>query len=146
MPLPSMTIPLSNAQKGDISRVAKEAWQRYKSLGLTDETEKEFRAREAIEHVKCRVSEAVNGQYNHLMAHFHNLAGNTQAALDHLRRAETDERRQAMHKLDSELKRSGLDRTYAEAICRDQNKCPLSKSTPEQLRHLMFTIRNRKRH
>jgi hypothetical protein len=144
---PSQEIPLSNNQKAELSRVAKVAWQRHVKHGLTEETEKDFRHREALacKGVACRISEAKNRHYNLLLAHFANLAGDSRGALNATLRGQTDAWRQAMHKLEAELKKSNLSRAYAEALCGDAYKCPLEKATATQLRHLTFTVINRRK-
>jgi len=141
----SMNVPLTGKQKGELSRLAKLAWQRFKGLGLTDETESDFRGREAVEceGVGCRVSEAKNGHFEKLESHFKNLAGNSAGALDAELRSQTAEVRQARHKLDQLLAEKGHVTGYAEVICQSTYKCSLSKATAEQLLNLRNTIYNR---
>jgi hypothetical protein len=145
--IPSQDIPLSNNQKAELSRVAKVAWQRWTKHGLTEETEKEFRHREALacKGVACRISEARNGHYNLLLAHFASLAGDSRGALNATLRSQTDAYRQAMHKLKAELEKANLGIAYAEALCGDAYKTSLEKATATQLRKLTFTVINRRK-
>lgn len=143
MSIPSMNKPLSNLQKATLSQVAKQGYLRAKEHDLTDLSESEWRAGEAIEAVGVRISEASNGHFNKLYSHFLNLAGNSGAAFKAALRDETEEARQAMHKLTKELAAANLDKSYAEAICMSVFKCSLAQATPKQLWKVMFTIRSR---
>lgn len=138
-----MGIPLSNTQKATLSQTAKRAWQRHREHGLTEETEKDWRTREAIECCKCRISEATNGNFLALDAHFKNLAGDSGGAFKATMKMPGDEKRQAMAKLKAELKKAGKDISYAEAISKDTFKRTLEEASPAQVWKLMFTVRNR---
>jgi hypothetical protein len=135
---------LTNPQKALVSQVARVGHQRALSLGLTEETEKDWRGRESIECCGKRVSEALDDDFAALMSHFCNLAGDSQGAMKWALKAQSAPRTRAMWKLDQELKRSGKGRAYAEEICSDVFKCSLALANPDQLKKVMFTIRNRR--
>lgn len=135
---------LSNAQKCAISRVAKTAWKRASDLGLTDLSESDWRGAEARECCTRRVSEAEAGDFEALMAHFSNLSGDSAGALFWQERAAKTATAQARWRLDLELRKTGKPQAYAEAICLDNFHVRLSQATPDQLRKVMFTIRNRR--
>lgn len=143
MPIASMLIPLSNKQKSTLAIVARKAHVKHGSF--EDESFDDWRAREAVEACGKRISEASNGDYNTLLAHFENLAGNARAALDATMRADTDEHRQAMHVIDELLAQGGHKRAYAEKICQSVNRCSLADATPAQLNRLRMTLKKRVR-
>lgn len=143
-PIPTLSKPLSKLQKATLSQWAKQAHRRARDLDLTDETESDWRGREAIAACGCRTSEAVNGDYLLLLAHFQNLAGDSGKALANTLRAESDPKRQALHKLRQELAKAGLEESYAEKICMDTYKCTLAQATARQTWQIMYTIRNRR--
>ena len=134
---------LTNSQKADVSRVARLAWSRAAQIGLTGETEKAWRQREAMECCGRRVSEAADEDYCALMSHFWNLAGDVKNALLWAARSEDQLKRRAMHRLKQELHKKKLPLSYAESICRDVAKCALSGATASQLKLVAVTVRNR---
>jgi hypothetical protein len=136
--------PLSNSQKADISRVARLGWTRAVKLALTDETEKAWRQRESIACCGRRVSEALDDDYCALMSHFWNLVGDTKNALLWAGRAESTPKRRAMFRLEKELAKKQLPRSYAEAICQDVAKCSLAQADARHLRLVAITLRNRR--
>lgn len=146
MTIPTMHIALSKAQKAELSRLARKAFNRAKELGLTDLDESTWRAEESIAACGKRISQATNGDYCRIESHFANLAGDSGRALDAAMRGETDEKRQALVKLQRELHDAGLAMEYAEQICRDTYHCNVDAATPQQIWQLMFTIRMRRAH
>jgi hypothetical protein len=143
IPIPVLSKPLSKLQKATLSQWAKKGYTRAKDLDLTDESESDWRGREAIAACGRRVSEATNGDYLLLLAHFQNLSGDSGRAFSSVMRAEGDPKRQAMHKLTTELAKADLDQSYAEKICLDTYKCTLAQASAKQLWQLMYTVRNR---
>ncbi|WP_009964038.1 hypothetical protein [Verrucomicrobium spinosum] len=143
-PIPTLSKPLTNLQKATLSQWAKKGYTRAKELDLTDEKEADWRGRESIAACGRRISEATNGDYLVLLAHFQSLAGDSGKAFASTMRAQNDPKRQALHKLDSELTKAGLDRAYAEAICMSTYKCSIAQASPKQTWQLMYTIRNRR--
>ncbi|WP_009965358.1 hypothetical protein [Verrucomicrobium spinosum] len=143
-PIPTLSKPLSNLQKATLSQWAKKGYTRARDLDLTDEKEADWRGQESIAACGRRISEATNGDYLVLLAHFKNLAGDSGGAFQATMRAQSDPKRQALHKLDTELTKAGLDRAYAEKICMDTYKCTIAQATAKQIWNLMYTIRNRR--
>lgn len=135
--------PLSNAQKGAVSRVAKVAWKRATELGLTELSESDWRGAEARDCCMRRVSEAHAEDFEALMGHFCNLAGDSAAALEWLEKARKRPGVQALWRLTQELARTGKPMAYAEAVCLNTQGVKLSQADPATLRKVMFTIRNR---
>lgn len=142
-PIPTLSKPLSNLQKATLSQWAKKGYTRAKELDLTDEREADWRGREAIAACGRRISEATNGDYLILLTHFQNLAGDSGKAFSSAIRAESDPHRQALYKLREELRKAGLEESYAEKICMDTNRCTIAQATSKQVWNLMYTVRNR---
>jgi len=92
---------------------------------------------------KPGLTACVNADWNAVAAHFESLLGNDDRALNHLLRQESESRRQAEFVLVREMERAGFGPAYVDTICRSQFKCPVADATPDQLRKLTFTIRNR---
>lgn len=146
---------LTNHQKAEISRVARIGWNRAKELELTTEKEADWRGREAVEATTVtlenetlpgrRVSAAYDDDYETLMAHFHNLAGNGAEALKWALQASTAKKRRALFALDVALKSAKLSRVYASTLCRDFWNCTLDQATPDQLQKVIITVRTRAR-
>lgn len=91
------------------------------------------------------LTEAHQGDFAPLLAHFSALAGREAAADNWAARAATDGPRRARWILERELKARGLSTGYAAAICRTQNKCVLDDASEKQLWRLVFTVRNRRK-
>ena len=136
--------PLSNSQKAALAQIARAGWSRQVSLALTGETADAWRAREAIECCGKRISEATARDFEALMSHFLNLAGDTKGAMRYALKAHSAPRTQALWRLDRELERAGLPRSYAETICASVFKCSLTEADPAQVKKVMFTVRHRK--
>jgi len=141
-----MSKPLSRNQKSTIVQIAKRGYDRAKALQLTEEAFDAWRARESIDAVQRRISEAVAGDFEPLMAHFLNLAGESKEALRWAMKATQTATSQAMWRLKQELAKAELPITYAETISLSVNKCSLSDASPEGLKRVMMTIRSRSRH
>lgn len=95
-------VPLSNEQKGYLSRLAKEAYQRLLHVGALDpdeENETAFRQRETLEVCGRRISEALNGDFEDIEARFLMLKGDTKRAFASAMKGDTNEERQARWKL-----------------------------------------------
>jgi hypothetical protein len=131
-------VPLSNSQKAIISGIARQAWTLLKQNGATDETEKEYRQRESIAAVGRRVSEALNGDFSALQAHFLANAGKTGRAFTSAMRAESNGGRQARFKIGQLLAKHKLTEAYASAICRDKFKTTLEAASEKQLWSIFF--------
>lgn len=83
--------------------------------------------------------------YSLLMAHFHHLAGETDASARQFARATAEGRRRALFLLERECGRRGVDwPEYPGAICRRQYKCPLAEASERQLWRLLYTVRSRR--
>ena len=103
-------VPLTNEQKGYLSRLAKEAFAFLTAKGaIEDETEKEFRQRESIDACGRRISEAVNGDFEDLEGRFFLLMGRTKQAFSSVIKAETNDERQARWKLAQLCQQRGVE-------------------------------------
>lgn len=84
--------------------------------------------------------------YNRVKAHFLHLLGEDGAALNAHIRAETEPRRLAEYKLKEACAEFNLPLSYADAICRRQNRgLGMQEVGTKTLWHLFYTIRNRGR-
>lgn len=126
-------VPLSNPQKAYISKLAKQAWAVLKGAGATDESEKEYRQRESIAAVGRRISEALNGDFETLEAHFLANAGKTVRAFNAAMKAESNPARQGRHKITQLLAKHNADEGYAAKIMRDKFKTTLDAASEKQL-------------
>lgn len=141
MPLASMKLPLSSKQKSTIAIVARKAYDQQSKF--TDEPFDAWRAREAVEACGKRISESTNGDFNKLLSHFENLAGNSRGALNAAMRADTEEHRQIMHAICQMCYAAGKGPGYAETIFARVFKVPMTQGTPEQLHKLRMTLKKR---
>jgi hypothetical protein len=143
---------LTNPQIRPLILAAKRAYDIAHKHGLTDLNFEEWRHEEAVKATTLEfspgvtISQAVNGDFNKLKAHFLNLAGDTKGALEALNRDATEAYRNALWALDRELSNRGLTRGYAEKICQDTYHCDLKNAKPQQLVNLSNTIRSRRNH
>lgn len=139
-PLPQSggAAPLSNRQKAYLSGLAKTAWRILSQGGGTDEKEQEYRQREAISCCGRRISEARNGDFSDLEAHFLALAGKSGRAFDSAMKADSNPARQALFKLRKLLQKQGRAEDYAAKILRDKYKTTLTEATAKQLWSVYF--------
>lgn len=126
-------VPLSNPQKAYLSKCAKQAWTVLKQRGATDESEKEYRQRESLAACGRRVSEALNGDFETLEAHFLANAGKTARAFNAAMKADSNGERQARHKITQLLNKHQVAESYAASIMRDKFKTSLDAASEKQL-------------
>ncbi len=130
--------PLSNPQKAYLSGLAKKAWTLLRQNGATDESEKEYRQRESIGLVGRRVSEALNGDFEALEAHFLAASGQSGRAFEKAMKADSNDARQALWKLRGLLQKHGKAEDYAAKIMRDKFKTTLPEATAKQVWSVFF--------
>ena len=94
---------------------------------------------------KSSLRDCVQSDYLPLRAHFENLIGESDRALETHLRASSEPARIAMMKLRAACSEAGLDLAYPAKICRTQYKCDLDEANAKQLWRLVFTVRNRKK-
>lgn len=149
----NVAAPLSSQQKQRLAILSREAYAKQPGLvrGLEGKQGPSpvlkfdrWRHAQAIKAVGRRISEATQGDYLPLKAHFLDLAGKPVAAMQAHMRRETEPQRVALHKLTRECAAKGLDLSYAAAICRRQFRCALEEASEKQLWCLFFTVRNRR--
>ncbi len=126
-------VPFSNGQKAYISGLARKAWLLLKQNGATDESEKDYRGRESIAAVGRRVSEALNGDFETLEAHFLANAGQPVKAFNSAMKADSNDARQARFKIKKLLTKHSLTEAYAAAIMKDKYKTTLDGASAKQL-------------
>ncbi len=136
--------PLSRTQKQRLAILSREAYASQPNLvrGAT-----KFDCWRHAQAIKCcgrRISEAGQGDYLPLKAHFLDLAGKPVAAMQAHMRRETEPQRIALHKLARECAAKGLSLAYPATICRAQYRCTLEEANEKQLWRLFFTVRNRR--
>jgi hypothetical protein len=142
----SVEARLDNGQKTALVILAKQAWERVR---LVDDTVTDFnswRQEQAMEAVKCRISEARVGNFSALKRHFLNLAGKAGAAFNSAMRESTEAERIAFATLQRECAERELPLDYPAAIARKQFKgAALKDLNAKQLWCLVFTVRNRRK-
>lgn len=140
----NVSAPISREQKTRLVLLAREAYQAQPGLVRGQTKFDLWRHQQAIKCCGRRVSEALQGDFLPLKAHFLNLAGKPVAAMRAHMRRETEPQRVALHKLTRECAAKGLSIAYAATICHAQYRCALEEANEKQLWRLFFTIRNRK--
>lgn len=95
-------------QKGYLSQLAAEAHAFLTSKGAIDEPLEAWRRAESVRACGRRISEAVNGDFETIEAHFLALMGRTKKALESAFKADTNEERQARFKLAQLCQQRGL--------------------------------------
>jgi hypothetical protein len=139
---PSPGGPLSREQKARICIMAREAFQ----ITTDDADFTDWRRDQQLRACgKESLKEAVQSDYLPLRAHFENLLGKSDRALETHLRAAQEPQRIAMMKLRAACDDAGLDLAYPSKICRQQYKCELDEANANQLWRLVFTVRNRKK-
>jgi hypothetical protein len=141
---------LSREQKQRLAILSREAWERQpervrRGEGTATARFNLWRHAQAIKCCGRRISEAVQGDFLPLKAHFLDLAGKPVAAMQAHMRRETEPQRVALHKLTRECEAKGLAIGYAAAICRTQYRCGLEEANEKQLWRLVYTVRNRRK-
>ncbi len=137
-------VPLSKPQKAHLSRLAKEAWTMLDRAGAIDEKADDWRRDQAISACGRRISEAVNGDFETLQAHFLGMAGKTDRAFQSAMRADSNDVRQARHKLDTFCRQHGLQPEYPAKIMRDKFKTTLDDASAKQLWAVFFDCKRNK--
>lgn len=159
---------LSNEQKKQLCMLAAEAWRTYperEALLAANSALPEHavatgwrRAEQAValEDGRDSLTEATQADFAAIMAHWWarlaewdslpaRAAERRRQASYWQARALGDGARRARWILDRELAEAGLPRSYAEAICKSQNRCAVAEASERQVWRLIFTIRNRGR-
>ncbi|BET67190.1 hypothetical protein ASA1KI_21080 [Opitutales bacterium ASA1] len=147
---------LSNRQKAEICRLAREAWElhpeiREPLLECNLETMSATEIFNAWRHVEqgkacgkqslCRSTSEED--YLKCRAHFEALCGREARAQRTIARHATEPRLVARWKLERECEAQGLSIEYAAKICRTQYRISLDDASEKQLWRLFYTVRNR---
>jgi len=138
-----LSAPLSKLQKRKLSVLSRRAWRNSPDADALDETS--FRHAQVVAAVGLPGLRAcTQDHYKRIQGHFLLLLGNDAAAFEAHVRAETEPRRVARRKLNQALAEFNLPLSYAQAICRRQNRgLGLDDVGPKTLWYITFTIRNR---
>lgn len=141
---------LSLAQKKALAQVARRAFSRQRALALGrgaawEHKDDEWRQAEVMRAVgKAGLRCCGNDDYEAVMAHFLDLAGDSGKALDWAMRDATKDRRQAEAVLVKTMAEAGLTPAYVERICLAQNKCQVADlPDPKAIWRLVYTVKNR---
>lgn len=136
---------LTKRQKATLAQLARRV---AATMGLpTSGAEHEaWRAEESVIACGRRISQARQGDFNKIRAQFEKqIPGSGPAiAARTAMRDQGNKARIALWRLNRELEARGLDRGYAEHICRCEYRCDLAHATAPQLWRLVFTVRNRR--
>jgi len=133
-------LPLDRHQRQSLAMLARKAWLKW-GRGEAFDT---WRHEQCIKAVGRRITEAGQRDFLPLRAHFLDLTGRPEVALNVLLQAESEPYRIALHRLQIECQKRRLPIAYPEAICRRQYRCGLSEASPQQIWRLVFTVRNRR--
>ena len=139
-----MPAPLTHAQKGYLSQLARQAWHRS---GQMDEICEENYRREQVGLAcgKAGLRCCSQDDYGAVKGHFLNLLGETEKAFHAVHHGEGNARRVAEFKVVQTCRDAGLELAYAAKICTNMFKCSLDDASADQLWKLMFTVKNRGR-
>jgi hypothetical protein len=153
---PSPGGPLSREQKARICIMARECFHGSGASSFTRQAgslpaesgkmpdfQSWRREQQLIACGKSSLRECTQSDYLLLRAHFENLLGKSDRALETHLRAAQEPQRIAMMKLRAACADAGLDLAYPAKICRQQYKCELDEANANQLWRLVFTVRNR---
>lgn len=132
--------PLTPDQRTGLAMLAKRA---HVKMGRGENID-EWRHAQSIKAVGRRITEAGQRDFLPLRAHFLDLLGKSDVALNVLLRAESEPQRIALHMLQKACTERGLPLAYPEAICQKQNNCCLAEANAKQIWRLVFTVRNRR--
>jgi hypothetical protein len=147
-----MPSPLSRHQKRELSQLAARAFalqvlrarKRGESVDTTVAAQEQWRHDEVAKACgKFGLRCCSQDDYLSVKAHFLDLVGQPDLAFNAHVKSMSEPKRQAFAVLMRSLNEFGLMRGYAEAICRNQFKCPLDSASEKQLWCLVYTIRNR---
>lgn len=148
-----MSAPLTNVQKRTLAQLARRAGgllaaqARGRGAEPDWKTEEEFRHREVIKATgKAGLRCCTQSDYSAVKGHFLELLGHHAAAFNAQVRSATEERRQIEWKITQACKEFGFHLSYADKICRAQNKgAGLDTVDDKKLWNIFFTLRNRGR-
>jgi hypothetical protein len=138
-----MSSPLSNRQKFILAALAREAWQQdIKNNPLQQAvSEHEFR------HDQVRAATGRSGltsctqaHYQVIRAHFLQLLGRDDQALNAHYRDTGNGRRIVRHKINQACAAAGVTLNYANAICKSKYKCNLDDASDRQLWSIKFDL------
>lgn len=132
--------PLSKEQRQGLAMLAKRAWR----IHGRGEDENTWRREQSIRACGRRITEAGQRDFLPLRAHFLDLVGASDVAMNCHLAHDTEPQRIALHRLTIECQKRRLPLAYPEAICRRQYKCCLAEASAPQIWRLVFTIRNRR--
>jgi hypothetical protein len=140
-----MPAPLTTNQKRYLAQLSRRAWRQSPDADAEDEVT--FRHNQtALATGKLGLRCCGQDDYKRVEAHFLHLLGQDGEAFNALIRAHTEPRRQAEYKLKQACQEFNFPLSYADAICRRQNRgLGIDDVGATNLWHLVFTIRNRGR-
>lgn len=135
--------PLTRHQKANLSILARRAYEERRAAnpGMDADT---WRRDQSIAACGKRITEATQGDYLRLRAHFEDLCGEPDRAMRTMWEEDNQATKVAFRRLCIECKQRGLDLNYPGVICKKQFHCSLKEATAKQLWCLIFTIRNRR--
>lgn len=140
-------LPLTSKQKMAIGIIAKQAYAKAQQAYSTDDLNAtEWTRREAREATGGHtISEATQGEFLRLRAHFSAKAGDLgQAFEDELNdNPEAQRVSNAKFKISQHLEAGGYSLEYADRICVDKFKCHVKHATGAQLEAVAMDLKNR---
>lgn len=127
-------------------RAVRLAGEAGETIDATDAGFTDWRHAEIMVAVgKDGLTRCENEEFADICAHFADLAGHPDQALEWHLRAGGDRRRRIEFSLNAAMQRFGLSIPYAQSICRDQFRCQVEDASDVQLVNLIRTITARGR-
>lgn len=141
---------LKNSQKSALAQVARRAFNRQRALALGrgeawTHQDDEWRHAEVMKAVgKAGLRCCVNDDFESIMAHFLDLAGESGQAMEYAIKEANRDCVRAQFVLVKTMKEAGLKPAYVDKICLTQNKCQVQDmNDPKKIWALVYTIKNR---
>ena len=140
-------LPLTSKQKMAIGIIARKAYAKAQQAYSTDDLNAtEWARREAREATGGHtISEATQGEFLRLRAHFSRLAGDLGQAFDDELNDNPEAQRvaNAKFKIGQHLEAGGYSKEYADRICVDKFRSHIDHATGAQLEAVAMDLKNR---
>ena len=134
--------PLSIRQKAALAQLARQSFEHQTAKGhISGISADDYRRDECERATGCAgLRECNASHYETLMAHFSDLAGCADIALNQLLRGQSNKRRQIDYVIRQKLGKAGLPIEYARSIALDKFRAPVEDLDERQLKQLLVTI------
>lgn len=133
---------LSALQKSRLAMLARQAFDHLVNKGQLSGIAADDWRRDEVERVTgCPgLREAPASEFENLSAHFNDLAGRADVALNQLLRGQSNKSRQLQYVIRQKLAQANLPVEYAQSIALDKFRAPVDELDDRQLKQLLVTI------